>query len=135
LPSGHPHHALTPDAFSFGGGGAIADELAARVHGGTKRATTSLGVEFTELDEPLPVVGSVSIVLTVGLDPVAIIERVDVKTIPFADVGAEYAAMTVTPADGRRARRGARIRVLKRVSRIIVERVALLFLRSDLAFR
>jgi uncharacterized protein YhfF len=41
LPLGHAHHALKPDAFAFGGEGALADELAALVLCGKKRATTS----------------------------------------------------------------------------------------------
>lgn len=93
LPAAHAHHAATPDAFAFGGGGAIADTLADLVLAGTKRATTSMAVEFTSLGEALPVAGSVSIILRGDLAPVAVIERIDVKTLPFEEVGDEYAAI------------------------------------------
>ena len=93
LPSGHPHRVATPDAFAFGGGGAIADELADLVLSGTKKATTSLSVEFTALGEALPEVGSVSVILRGDLTPVAIIERIGVKRLPFEEVGEAYAAI------------------------------------------
>jgi len=92
LPADHPHRAATPDAFAFGGGGAIADELVDLVLCGTKKATTSLPVEFTSLGESLPEVGSVSIILRASAAPVAIIERIEVKTIPFGEVDDAYAA-------------------------------------------
>jgi uncharacterized protein YhfF len=91
VPADHPHRAATPDAFAFGGGD-IADELADLVLRGTKKATTSLPIEFTSLGEPLPEVGSVSIVLRASGAPFAIIERTEVKTIPFDEVDAAYAA-------------------------------------------
>lgn len=93
LPADHPHKRAKPDAFAFGGGGAIADELAELVLAGRKRATTSLEVEFTSLSEPLPTVGSVSIILRGNLTPVAIIERTEVRTLPFEEVADEYAAI------------------------------------------
>ena len=93
IPSSHPQQAATPDAFAFGGGGAIADALADLVLAGKKKATTSLAVEFTSLGEPLPEAGSVSIILRGDLAPVAIIERIEVETLPFGEVGAAYAAI------------------------------------------
>ena len=93
LVSDHRHRDATPDAFAFGGAGAIADELADLVLSGTKQATTSLAVEFTSLGEALPEVGSASIILGGDLTPVAIIERIDVKTLPFDEVGEAYAAI------------------------------------------
>lgn len=93
LPLDHPHHRIKPDAFGFGGEPAVQDELAALVLAGTKRATTSLAVEFTSLGEPLPVVGDLSIVLRGDGTPVALIERTHVTTVPFEAVAAEYAAI------------------------------------------
>lgn len=93
LPADHPHRAATPDAFAFGASGALGDELAALVLAGTKRATTSLAVEFTALGEPLPAEGSLSIILNGALAPVAIIERTEVNTLPFGEVGDAYAAI------------------------------------------
>ena len=93
LPADHPHRSLTADAFAFGGGGALADELADLVLAGRKKATTSLAVEFTSLGESLPEVGSVSVILRGDLTPAAIIERTCVKTVPFGEVDEEYAAI------------------------------------------
>lgn len=87
-----PRRGVTPDAFSFGGEGALADELAALVLAGRKKATTSLPIEYTALDEPLPRAGDLSIVLS-GTDvPVAVIERTSVELVGFDEVTAEYAA-------------------------------------------
>src|SRR3954467_11421906 len=83
LPAAHRHRSVTPDAFAFGGSGAIADSLAGLVVNGTKRATTSLPVEFTALGDPLPEAGDVSIILDGVGHPVAIIERLTVRTVPF----------------------------------------------------
>jgi uncharacterized protein YhfF len=92
LPPGHTHYRITPDAFAFGDSAELADELARLVLAGTKRATASLAVEFTSLNEPLPKAGDVSIILRGDGRPVAIIERTDVKTIPFESVDAAFAA-------------------------------------------
>jgi uncharacterized protein YhfF len=93
LPPGHPHHAAKPDAFAFGGAGALGQELAELVLSNQKRATTSLPIEFTSLNEALPTVGSVSIILDGALKPVAIIERTSVQFVSFEAVDAEYAAI------------------------------------------
>ena len=87
----HPHRSVAPDAFAFGGAGPLGQELAQLVLSNTKRATTSLPIEFTSLNEAFPVVGNVSIILDGGLRPVAIIERTSIESIPFALVSAEYA--------------------------------------------
>ena len=92
LPHEHVHRSMKPDAFAFGGGGALADELAELVLSGKKRATASLAIEFTSLNEPLPEAGSVSIVLRGDLKPVAIIERTAIKTVPFELVDEAFAA-------------------------------------------
>lgn len=93
LPADHPHRRAVPDVFAFGGGGAIADELADLVLSGRKRATTSLAIEFTSLGDPLPGVGSMSVILRQDQAPVAIIERTDVWSEPFDEVSAGYAAI------------------------------------------
>jgi uncharacterized protein YhfF len=93
LPAGHPHRTAKPDAFGFGGEPDLADELAALVLAGRKRATSSLAVEFTALGEPLPRVGDVSIILQGDGVPVAIIERTRVTTVPFNEVDPEFAAI------------------------------------------
>jgi uncharacterized protein YhfF len=87
-----PRRTAKPDAFGFGGEGELADELAALVLVGKKRATASLPIEYTFLDEPLPRVGDLSIVLNGKGDPVAIIERTAIEVVPFQAVSDEFAA-------------------------------------------
>src|SRR5262245_30947826 len=87
-----PRRTAKPDAFGFGGEGELADELAALVLAGRKRATTSLPVEYTSLNEPLPKTGDLSIILDGKGNPVAIIERTSVDLTPFQAVDEEYAA-------------------------------------------
>jgi uncharacterized protein YhfF len=92
LPAEHPHRAARPGAFAFGDSPGLASELAALVQAGRKRATTSLAVEFTSVGEPLPAVGDVSIVRLFDGTPVAIIESVEVRHVPFQAVDAAFAA-------------------------------------------
>lgn len=91
LPLDHPHHSALPDAFAFGGAGPLGEELAELVLRSAKRATTSLPIEFTSLNEALPMVGAVSIILNGELKPVAVIERTKIESMPFEIVSAEYA--------------------------------------------
>jgi uncharacterized protein YhfF len=93
LAADHPHHEAKPDAFGFGGEATLADELAELVLTGQKRATTSLPVEFTSLNEPLPSVGDLSIILRGDGSPVAIIERTQVTTVPFDAVDGVFASI------------------------------------------
>jgi uncharacterized protein YhfF len=93
LPAGHPHRRATPDVFSFGDTAALADELAALVLSGRKKATTSLPVEYTSESQPLPEAGHVSIVTRSNAAPAAVIEFVEVRVVPFQAVDAAYAAI------------------------------------------
>ena len=93
LPSGDSRAEAQPDAFGFGGEGGLADELAALVLAGKKRATASLPVEYTSLGEALPKSGDLSIILDATGKPVAIIERTSVALVPFQAVTAEFAAV------------------------------------------
>jgi uncharacterized protein YhfF len=92
LPAEHPHRHAKPDAFAFGDSPALANELAALVQAGRKRATASLLVEFTSVGLPLPRAGDVSIVTLADGVPVAIIELVEVRHVPFQAVDAAFAA-------------------------------------------
>ncbi len=83
LPVEHPHRHARPDAFAFGDSPALANELAALVQVGRKRATASLRVEFTSVGLPLPAAGDVNIVTRADGIPVAIIELVEVRHVPF----------------------------------------------------
>jgi uncharacterized protein YhfF len=92
LAAGDPRRMARPDAFGFGGEGELADELAALVLAGKKRATASLPVEYTALGEALPKAGDMSIILNGTGDPVAIIERTSVDLVEFHAVDAKFAA-------------------------------------------
>jgi uncharacterized protein YhfF len=93
LPAAHPHRSARPDAFAFGDSAALADELAALVLSGKKRATASLAVEFISAGDPLPTAGSLSIVLRGDGMPAAIIERTEVREVPFCEVDEAFAAI------------------------------------------
>lgn len=93
LPPSHVHHRIEPDIFAFGDSIKLADELAQLVLAGKKTATASLAVEFRSLNEPLPGVGGVCIIVCGDGNPVAIIERTDVKTVPFQSVDEAFAEL------------------------------------------
>jgi len=86
LPSDHPHRATRVTAFSFADSPGLADELAALVVSGRKRATASLPIQFEAEGAALPVAGDVSIVTRADGTPLAIIETTDVRLVPFGDV-------------------------------------------------
>ena len=92
LAADDPRRGARPDAFGFGGDGALADALAALVLADRKRATASLPVEYTTLGEPLPRAGDLSIILDGQGRPVAIIERTSVEQVPFEAVDEAFAA-------------------------------------------
>lgn len=92
LPREHPHHRAKPDAFGFGDKPDLADELAALVLAGQKRATTSLPVEFSSLGEALPRAGDLSIIVRGNGSPAALIERTHVEARAFDDVDQRYAS-------------------------------------------
>ena len=93
LPPEHPHRAIKPDAFGFGGEPKLADELAELVLAGKKRATSSLPIEYTARQRPLPQLGDLSLILRGDGRPAAIIERTSVTTVPFEEVDEAYAAI------------------------------------------
>ena len=93
LAADDPRRLARPDAFAFGGAGTLADELAGLVLAGTKRATASLPIEYSSLNEPLPHAGDLSIILDGTGNPVAIIERTSVALVVFGSISAEFAAI------------------------------------------
>jgi len=119
LPAAHPHRAARPDAFAFGDSAPLADELAALVLCGKKRATASLAVEFTSLGDPLPAAGDLGIVLRGDRTPVAIIELTEVRELPFHAVDETFAAREGegdgTLDDWRQAHRAYFTRACKRL--------------------
>jgi uncharacterized protein YhfF len=92
LPADHPHRAARVTAFSFGDSAALADDLAALVVAGTKRATASLPIQLESEGVAPPAAGDVSIVMRGDGTPVGIIETTDVRLVPFGEVDAGFAA-------------------------------------------
>ena len=81
------------EAFHFDDNAPSADELAALVLAGTKRATAALFWAHEAGQSPLPRPGHLSIVTTFDGAPVCIIETRRVDIVPFEEVGAEFAAI------------------------------------------
>lgn len=80
------------EAFAFGDSDAMADELAALVLAGVKRATASLAWTYEVERRPPPQAGDVSIVLSSAGVPLCVIETTAVDAVPFEEVSAEFAA-------------------------------------------
>lgn len=81
------------ESFHFGDSESLADELAALVVAGTKRATASLLWSFEAEGKPLPEPGHLSIVEQWSGEPVCVIETAAVAVLPFEQVGPEFAAI------------------------------------------
>ena len=80
------------EAFFFGDSEELANELAALVLRGVKRATAG-AVWYCEVEgKRLPVPGDLSIVTSWSGEPLCIIETQAVDVLPFAEVSAEFAA-------------------------------------------
>lgn len=80
------------DVFAFGDHRELADELAALVARGVKRATTSVRVAYDLEDAPLPAVGDLCIVLDGAGTPVCVIETTEVVETTLGGVDARFAA-------------------------------------------
>ena len=88
-------HDPTPrfyEAFHFDDNAPSADELAALVLAGRKRATASLVWSYEAEMKPRPEVGALSVVTLFDGTPVCVIETRHVQIVPFAEVSAEFAA-------------------------------------------
>ncbi|MDQ2811391.1 MAG: ASCH domain-containing protein [Actinomycetota bacterium] len=66
--------------------GPLRDQLVAAILSGSKTSTTGLLVAYEHEGEPLPAVGSRSVVVDSGDRPVAIIEVTGVHVVPLAQV-------------------------------------------------
>ena len=90
-----PAHVARPagyaDSFYFGYRPEHAQEISPLVLNGTKTATGSLKWKIEAESRPLPQLGDLSVVTNGHDDPVCIIETVDVQTIPFDEVGEDFA--------------------------------------------
>jgi len=80
------------EAFSFGDSEALADELAALVLSGRKRATAASVWSFEARGAALPKPGDLSIVMNGAQQPLCVIETEALIVVPFRDVDAEFAA-------------------------------------------
>lgn len=81
----------TYQAWYFGDGPALADELAALVLAGQKTATAGLKWSYEAENESLPQPGGLSVITTYDGRPVAVIETTHCEILPFKEVGAEHA--------------------------------------------
>lgn len=81
------------ESFYFDDNEASANELAALVLAGKKRATAALLWVHEREAKPLPKAGDLSIVTDFAGDPVCVIETQNVEVVPFEDVGEEFAAI------------------------------------------
>lgn len=81
------------EAFCFGDSEALADELAALVLRGVKRATASSLWSFEGAGKRLPQPGDLSIVTGGAGQPLCVIRTEAVEVLPFREVTAEFAAI------------------------------------------
>jgi hypothetical protein len=81
------------DAWAFGGDDTpeLATELGLLVRDGPKRATTGLLASYEAEGEPLPVVGTYSVILDGAGLPLCIIRTTQVETMAFGEVDEEFA--------------------------------------------
>jgi uncharacterized protein YhfF/molybdopterin-guanine dinucleotide biosynthesis protein A len=77
-------------AWAFGNDPAMATELGLLVRDGPKRATAGLRSQY-EPDEPLPVVGDLSVILDGAGAPLCVIRATGVEIRPFGEVDEEFA--------------------------------------------
>ncbi len=85
--------ALTVSAWAFGSGAEMETELAELVVAGTKRATASSLLGLLVEDEPVPRVGSYSVILDGTARARCIIRTTAVSIVPFNEVTPGFAAL------------------------------------------
>ena len=78
-------------SFQFGGGGALADELAALVLAGLKTATCTTLAEIEEKREPIPKPGDRFVMLSSTGEALGVIETVSIAIQPAGTVDAAFA--------------------------------------------
>ena len=83
--------ATSHDVFAFGDSPELADELAALVADGPKRATAGLSAAYAYDQVPLPQVGGHSIALDGQGRPAALIRTTEVRVAPFSTVDSSFA--------------------------------------------
>jgi uncharacterized protein YhfF len=80
------------EAFHFDDNAPSADELAALVLAGRKRATAALAWAFESEHKPIPKPGDLSVVTLFSGKPVCVIETRSIQIVPFSEVDADFAA-------------------------------------------
>lgn len=80
------------EAFHFDDNAPSADELAARVLSGKKRATAALAWAYESEGKPIPKPGDLSVVTLFSGKPVCVIETQDIRIVSFSEVDADFAA-------------------------------------------
>lgn len=91
LPEEEQKDLKMPDAWAFGEGEEMADELGGLVLKGMKTATASLLWEYEAEGSPLPEPGGLSIILDGQEKPICLIETVSVEVKPFNLVDEKFA--------------------------------------------
>lgn len=86
-----PLGALTPPTWAFGGRPEQSDALLALVVSGAKTATAAALWDYEAEGEPLPEVGTLSIIVDSRGRPGALVVVTDVVVVPFGEVSAEHA--------------------------------------------
>lgn len=81
------------EAFCFGDSEHLANELAALVLRGTKRATAGSAWAFEAQGKPMPQPGALSVVTNWTGEPLCVIETEVVEVVPFRAVSAQFAAL------------------------------------------
>jgi uncharacterized protein YhfF len=80
-----------PEAWGFGDTTEMADELGALVYEGKKTATCSLLWEHEVEGEPLPQVGTLSIITDGKDEPLCVVETTEVEIRPYNEVDEQFA--------------------------------------------
>lgn len=80
------------ESFAFGDSEVLADELAALVLSGAKRATAGAVWSYEAEGQCLPAAGDLSVVTSGDGQPLCVIETTSVEVVPFNQIGAEFAA-------------------------------------------
>src|SRR6266545_5035309 len=80
------------EAFHFDDNAPSADELAALVLSGKKRATAALVWVHEAEGKPMPQPGALSVVTLFSGEPVCVIETSSFQIVPFCEVDADFAA-------------------------------------------
>ena len=91
LPAASPTRNEQYVAEGWGDSPRMADELGALIASGTKTATCSALWEYEAEGEPLPKVGSKTIVVDGNGNPLCIVEMTEVEVVPYDRVDARFA--------------------------------------------